>query len=49
MTRWFILVGSQVDLAFRLVPNLECRVVDARLVTAYNFFVLEVVSRPRAR
>ena len=32
MTRRFILAGSQVDLAFRLVPNLECRVVDTSLV-----------------
>ena len=24
--------------------NLECRVVDTRMVTAYNFFVLEVVK-----
>lgn len=24
--------------------NLECRVVDARMVSAYNFFVLEVVK-----
>lgn len=24
--------------------NLECRVVDARLVTKYNFFILEVVK-----
>jgi flavin reductase (DIM6/NTAB) family NADH-FMN oxidoreductase RutF len=24
--------------------NLECRVVDTRLVTQYNFFILEVIK-----
>jgi flavin reductase (DIM6/NTAB) family NADH-FMN oxidoreductase RutF len=40
------LPASQVDapLVAECYANLECRVIDAQLVTKYNFFVLEVLK-----
>jgi flavin reductase (DIM6/NTAB) family NADH-FMN oxidoreductase RutF len=40
------LAGAEVKapLIDECFANFECRVVDTRLVTAYNFFILEVVK-----
>jgi len=40
------LAGAKVEapLIDECYANFECRVVDTRLVTAYNFFILEVVK-----
>jgi len=45
------MAASQVNapLIKECYANLECRVVDTRLVAAYNFFVLEVVKAWIAR
>jgi len=41
---WHTMMEFEPPLIAECFANLECRVVDTRMVNRYNFFVLEVVK-----